>query len=106
LALALAQLVLGMWTAAAALFFATWLPMVLASSASLGLLALLGLAGYEWPGFAPARVLFTLTQGDLGAAAGLLRHPSGFILIVLGAALLFAAGTAIFERRDLRLKSD
>ena len=105
-ALALAQLVLGMWTAAAALFFSTWLPMMLASTASLGLLALLGLAGYQWPGFAPARLLFTLTQGDLEAAARLLRDPSGFILIVLGAAVLFAAGTAIFERRDLGLKSD
>jgi hypothetical protein len=105
-ALALAQLVLGMWTAAAALFFATWLPMMLASTASLGLLGLLGFAGYEWPSFAAARLLFVLTQGDLGEAASLLRHPSGFILIVLGAALLFAAGTAIFEHRDLALKSD
>jgi hypothetical protein len=105
-ALALAQLVLGMWTAAAALFFATWLPMMLASTASLGLLGLLGFAGYEWPTFAAARLLFVLTQGDLGEAARLLRHPSGFILIVVGAALLFAAGTAIFEHRDLALKSD
>lgn len=105
-ALALAQLVLGMWTAAAALFFATWLPMMLASTASLGLLALLGFAGYEWPGFAPARLLFALTQGDLDAAARMLRNPGGFLLIVLGAAFLFAAGTAIFERRDLGLKND
>jgi hypothetical protein len=105
-ALALAQLVLGMWTAAAALFFSTWLPMMLASTASLGLLSLLGLAGYQWPGFAPARLLFTLTQGDLDATARLLRNPTGFLLIALGAALLFAAGTAIFERRDLGLKSD
>jgi MFS family permease len=106
LALAVAQLALGLWTAAAALFFATWLPTMLASTASLALLALLGLAGYEWPGFAPARLLFTVTQGDLDAAAGTLQHPAGFVLIILGAALLFAAGTAIFERRDLRLKSD
>jgi hypothetical protein len=105
-ALALAQLVLGMWTAAAALFFATWLPMILASTASLGLLALLGFAGYEWPGFGPARLLFVMTQGDLGAAARLLRDPTGFLLIILGAGILFAAGTAIFERRDLGLKSD
>ncbi len=105
-ALALAQLVLGMWTAAAALFFATWLPMMLASTASLGLLALLGFAGYAWPGFAPARLLFSLTQGDLDGTARMLLHPGGFIMIVLGAALLFAAGTAIFERRDLGLKSD
>jgi len=105
-ALALAQLVLGMWTAAAALFFATWLPMMLASTASLGLLALLGLLGYVWPGFAPARLLFTLSQGDLDEAARILHQPGGFLLIILGAALLFAAGTAIFERRDLRLKSD
>ena len=104
--LALAQLVLGVWTAAAALFFSTWLPMMLASTASLGLLALLGFAGYEWPGFAPARLLFVLTQGDLGAAVRLLRDPGGFLLIVLGAAILFAAGTAVFERRDLGLKSD
>jgi MFS family permease len=104
--LALVQLVLGMWTAAAALFFATWLPTLLASTASLGLLALLGLAGYQWPGFVPARLLFTLTQGDLGEAGRMLYHPGGFLLIILGAALLFAAGTAIFERRDLRLKSD
>jgi hypothetical protein len=105
-ALGLAQLVLGMWTATAALFFATWLPMMLASTASLGLLALLGLAGYEWPGIAPARLLFTLTQGDLDATERMLRHPAGFLLIVVGAALLFAAGSAIFERRDLGLKSD
>jgi hypothetical protein len=105
-ALALAQLVVGMWTAAAALFFSTWLPMMLASTASLGLLAVLGLAGYEWPGFAPARLLFVMTQGDLGAVARLLRDPGGFILIILGAGILFAAGTAIFERRDLGLKSD
>jgi hypothetical protein len=105
-ALALAQLVLGMWTAAAALFFATWLPMMLASTASLGLLAFLGFLGYEWPGFAPARLLFTLSQGDLDGAARMLLHPSGFILIALGAALLFVAGTAVFEWRDLGLKSD
>ena len=105
-ALAFAQLVLGIWTATAALFFATLLPMMLASTASLGLLALLGLAGYEWPEIAPARLLFTLTQGDLDATARLLRHPGGFFLIVVGAGLLFAAGSAIFERRDLSLKSD
>jgi hypothetical protein len=105
-ALALAQLVLGMGTAAAALFFSTWLPMMLASTASLGLLALLGFAGYEWPGFSPARLLFVMTQGDLSAAARLLRDPGGFILIILGAGILFAAGTAVFERRDLGLKSD
>jgi hypothetical protein len=105
-ALALAQLVLGMWTAAAALFFATWLPMMLASTASLGSLALLGAAGYEWPDIAPARLLFTLTQGDLDSTENLLRHPAGFLVIVLGAALLFAAGSAVFERRDLSLKSD
>jgi MFS family permease len=105
-ALALAQLVLGMWTAAGALFFATWLPMMLASTASLGLLALLGFAGYAWPGFAPARLLFTLSQGDLGEVARMLQHPASFLLIIAGAALLFAAGAAIFERRDLPLKSD
>jgi hypothetical protein len=104
--LALAQLVLGLWTAAAAVFFATWLPMMLASTASLALLALLGFLGYLWPGFAPARLLFTLTQGDLVEAARLLHQPAGFLLIIVGSALLFAAGTAIFERRDLRLKSD
>jgi hypothetical protein len=106
LALALAQLVLGLFTAAAAVFFATWLPMMLASTASLALLALLGLLGYLWPGFAPARLLFTLTQGDLVESARLLHQPAGFLLIIAGAALLFAAGTAIFERSDLRLKSD
>ena len=106
LALALAQLVLGLFTAAAAVFFATWLPMMLASTASLALLALLGLLGYLWPGFAPARLLFTLTQGDLVESARLLHQPAGFLLIIAGAGVLFAAGTAIFERRDLRLKSD
>jgi hypothetical protein len=105
-ALALAQLVLGMYTAAAALFFATLLPMMLASSAALGMLALLGLAGYFWPGFRAARLLFTLTQGDLEQSARLLHQPSSFLLIVLGAGVLFAAGTAVFERRDLPLKSD
>ena len=106
LALALAQLVLGLFTAAAAVFFATWLPMMLASTASLALLALLGLLGFLWPGFAPARLLFTLTQGDLVESARLLHQPAGFLLIMVGAGVLFAAGTAIFERRDLRLKSD
>jgi hypothetical protein len=106
LALALAQLVLGLFTAAAAVFFATWLPMMLASTASLALLALLGLLGYLWPGFAPARLLFTLTQGDLVESARLLYQPAGLLLIIAGAGVLFAAGTAIFERRDLRLKSD
>jgi hypothetical protein len=105
-ALALAQLVLGMYTAAAALFFATLLPMMLASSAALGMLALLGLVGYLWPGFRAARLLFTLTQGDLEQAARLLHQPSSFLLIVLGAGLLFTAGIAVFERRDLPLKSD
>jgi hypothetical protein len=106
LALALAQLVLGLFTAAAAVFFATWLPMMLASTASLALLALIGLLGYLWPGFAPARLLFTLTQGDLVESARLLHQPAGFLLIIAGAGVLFAAGTAIFERRDLRLKND
>jgi hypothetical protein len=105
-ALALAQLVLGMWTASAALFFSTWLPMMLASTASLGSLGLLGLAGYEWPGFTPARLLFVMTQGDLGSAARLLQDPTGLIVIVVGAVILFAAGTAVFEHRDLALKSD
>ncbi len=105
-ALAAAILVLGMWTVAAALFFSTWLPLMLASTATLGLLGLVGLAGYVWPWFAPGRLLVTLTQGDLTAAAGMLREPSGFLWVVAGAGVLFAAGTAIFERRDLRLKSD
>ena len=56
--------------------------------------------------FAPARLLFTVTQGDLGDAARMLQHPGSFLLIIAGAALLFAAGTAIFERRDLPLKGD
>jgi hypothetical protein len=106
IALALAQLALGLWTAAAALFFATWLPMMLASTASLALLGLLGFAGYVWPSFPAARLLFVMTQGDLGEAARMLRHPSGFIVIVAGAVILFAAGSAVFERRDLALKSD
>jgi hypothetical protein len=106
LSLAVAQLVLGLWVAAAALFFATFLPMLLASTASLGLLALLGVAGYAWPGFAPARLLFTLSQGDLTSAARMLGEPGGLVLIIAGATLLFAAGIAIFERRDLKLKSD
>ena len=104
--LALAQLALGMWTAAAALFFATWLPMMLASTASLALLGLLGFAGYVWPSFGAARLLFVLTQGDLSEARRMLWHPSGIVVIVVGAVILFAAGTAIFERRDLALKSD
>ncbi len=32
----------------------------------------------------------------------MLHHPAGFLLIILGAGVLFAAGTAIFERRDLQ----
>lgn len=105
-ALAAAILVLGMWTAAAALFFATWLPLMLASTATIGSLALAGLCGYVWPWFSPGRLLVTLTQGDLTSAAQMLRHPIGFFPIILGATLLFGAGTLIFDRRDLKLKSD
>ena len=65
-ALALAQLALGMWTAAAALFFATWLPMMLASTASLGLLGLLGFAGYVWPRFAAGAVVVCVDPGRPG----------------------------------------
>jgi hypothetical protein len=104
--LALAELALGLWTAAAALFFSTWLLMMLASTASLVLLALIGLAGYKWPSIAPARLLFSLTQGDLEGTAHLLHRPTGFLLIVVGAGVLFILGNAIFERLDLRLKSD
>ncbi len=105
-ALALVLLVLGLMTAAAALFFATWLPALLASTASLALLGLVGLAGFQWPGLTPARLLFNLSQGDLDEAAQTLHHPAGFVLIVLFAAVLFAAGNALFERRDLGLKTD
>lgn len=105
-ALGVVQMVLGIWTAAAALFFSTWLPMMLASTASLASLALLGSIGYQWPEFTPGRLLLTLTQGDLSTTAVLLREPSGFILLMVGAVLLFAAGAAIFERRDLTLKND
>ena len=65
-ALALAQLVLGMWTAAAALFFATWLPMMLASTASLGLLALLGFAGLRVAEFGCGAVIVCVDPGRLG----------------------------------------
>ncbi|MGC2402251.1 MAG: hypothetical protein WA510_20830 [Acidobacteriaceae bacterium] len=105
-ALGVVQMVLGIWTAAAALFFSTWLPMMLASTASLASLALLGSIGYQWPEFTPGRLLLTLTQGDLSTTAVLLREPSGFILLMVGAVLLFAAGAVIFERRDLTLKND
>jgi MFS family permease len=105
-AVAAAQLLVGVATAVAAIFFSTWLPMMLASGASLGLLALLSLAGYAWPGFVPGRLLYSLTQGDLSAAAQLVVNPSSFLLIILTAVVLFVAGSAIFERRDLRLKSD
>ncbi len=105
-ALGAAILVLGMWTAAAALFFSTCLPVMLASTATIGLLALVGVCGYVWPWFAPGRLLVTLTQGDLTSAAHMLRHPIGFLSIVIGAMALFAAGTVLFERRDLKLKSD
>jgi hypothetical protein len=105
-ALAASILVLGMWTAAAALFFATWLPLMLASTATIASLAFAGLCGYLWPWFSAGRLLVILTQGDLTTAAHMLRHPIGFFSIALGAVLLFAAGTLIFERRDLKLKSD
>ena len=105
-ALALAILALGLYTTAAALFFSTWLPLMLASTASLGVLALLGAAGYVWPWFSAGRLLMTLTQGDLDGAADLLHRPAGLLAIVAGAFLLFAAGAEIFVRRDLKLKSD
>jgi ABC-type transport system involved in multi-copper enzyme maturation permease subunit len=105
-ALGVVQVVVGMWTAAAALFFSTWLPMMLASPAALGSLAILGSIGYRWPWFIPGRILLTLMQGNLGEAARLLREPAGFALLAAGAALLLGAGLTIFERRDLKLKSD
>jgi ABC-type transport system involved in multi-copper enzyme maturation permease subunit len=105
-AIAVALLVLGLWTAAAALFFATWLPSLLASTAALASLALVGLAGYRWPWLVGARLLSTLTQGDLEAAAQDLRNPMALGSVLLGAVVLFGAGDAIFGRRDLNLKSD
>jgi ABC-type transport system involved in multi-copper enzyme maturation permease subunit len=106
LALAVVQLVLGLLTAAAALFFSTWLPMMLASTATLALLALLGGLGYQWSGFTPGRLLWTLTQGDLRTVPALLQDSVTLLALLAAAALMFAAGSMIFERRDLRLKSD
>jgi hypothetical protein len=106
LALGAMELMVGLWTAVAALFFSTWLPMMLASTAALGSLALLGGLGYQFPWFAPGRILFMLTQGDLRTAAELIHQPAGFLLLLVGAALLFAGGLAIFEHRDLALKND
>jgi ABC-type transport system involved in multi-copper enzyme maturation permease subunit len=100
------QLVAGIWTAAAALFFSTWLPMIWASTAAVGSVALLGNVAYLWPRFTPGHVLLLLAQGNLYAAAEQLQHPAGPLLLILGAALLFLAGAAIFEHRDLALKND
>jgi hypothetical protein len=105
-ALGMLQLVVGVWTAATALFFSTWLPMMLASTASLASLALLASIGYEWPWFAPGRLMLALTQGDLRVASGLVQQPGAVVLLFAAAAVFFAAGMTVFERRDLALKSD
>lgn len=53
---------------------------------------LLGFPGLVSPGFAPAGLVFTLTQRDLVEAARILHQPEGLLPIIAGAALLLAAG--------------
>jgi hypothetical protein len=95
---------LGAWTAAPSLFFASWLPTILASGATLALIS--GTVGLSrvWPQFG--------LGGMLGALVGMGVRPQGvarvtaWLTLVVTGIVFFAAASVIFEHRDLRLKEE
>lgn len=95
---------LGAWSAAVSLFFASWLPSILASGASLALISGTVGLGREWPQFG--------LGGMLGALIGMGERPQGaarvtaWLTLVVTGIVFFAAASVIFEHRDLRLKEE
>jgi hypothetical protein len=114
LPMAWAMLLLGLWTTAVGLFFASWLPSFLASTATLALLA----AGAALPGassWGPGHMLGALL--GIGQATEPAPAHSGlwpirlwpildWLIVVALSAVFFGAATAIFDRKDLELKGD
>jgi hypothetical protein len=95
---------LGLWTAAVSLFFAAWLPSILASMATLSLVSLVVVLGHVWPWFGLGVLLGSLIGTGPGLAAG--DRTVAWLTTALAAILIFAAALAVFARRDLRLKED
>jgi hypothetical protein len=97
-------LVSGAWTATASLFFASWLPSMLASGATLALIS--GTVGLNrvWPNFG--------LGGMLSALIGMGERPEGLARITacltsfVTGIVFFAGASLIFEHRDLRLKEE
>ena len=111
IAMACVLLLLGLWAATVSLFFATWLPSLLASGASLALISSIAFMGHSSPG--PGKLLGSLI--GTGPEAWMPTEPasqipvgqiSTWLSILVAAAAFFAAAAAIFNRRDLRLKED
>ncbi len=106
LAMTFALLLLGLWAAAASLFFAAWLPSFLATMAALALVSATALSGHI--GFGPGKLLSAILGMDPNGEMAI--RPAGGIsdalMILVAAVAFFAAAAAIFSRRDLRLKDD
>ncbi len=101
-----ALLLLGLWAAAASLFFAVWLPSFLATMAALALVSATALSAQI--GFGPGRLLGAILGMDLNGEIPIepAARISDVLIILVAAVSFFAAAAAIFSRRDLRLKDD
>lgn len=107
----MAMLLIGLWAATVAVFFAAWLPSILASMASLLLLSTMAFVAADLPYLGFSQLLRAVTRDggdpppDLAGMTGRALLSGGITAVIL-AGVFFAAAVFIFERRDLRLKLD
>lgn len=105
LAMAGAQLVLGVWAGAISIFWSILLPQILASIVSVGCIGLAAYAG-QLGMIGPARLLIVLFETSI---AGKNTPPALMLdaaLTLLAGGAWFAAGSWLFSRRDLNLTAD
>jgi hypothetical protein len=95
---------LGAWTAAVSLFFASWLPSILASGATLALISATVGISHIWPQFELGLILSALMGIGVGPR-GVARE-AAWLTTFATAIVFFLAASAIFEHRDLRLKEE
>jgi hypothetical protein len=95
---------LGAWTAAVSLFFASWLPSILASGATLALISAIVGLGHIRPQFGLGLILSALMGIGVGPR-GVARE-TAWLSAFVTAIIFFAAASVIFEYRDLRLKEE